>query len=294
MHLRVLTINVQHDEGDPRRTRLVNEELRRLEPDVVAFQEVCYPNRRDQLAELVAGTGLHTTHQAYVLGYLPPHADRYGGTAVATRWPLRVVEVVGQPQIDATELHWWTLAVSVVVPDVGELLFITPTTAWRADAEEARERQAKGVTDLDARHRRTLPTIIAGDLNAHPQAGSIRYLSGLQSLDGRSVHYHDAWAVAGDGPGHTWSVDNPTAALEIDRLVGQPGHRQRIDYVFLGSAPAHPRARPRIVSAQLVGGRPVDGVWLSDHAGVLVDVDVDVDLDIDAGAQAPRPVAGSG
>lgn len=58
MHLRVLTINVQHDEGDPRRTRLLNGELRRLEPDVVAFQEVCYPNRWDQLAELVAGTGL--------------------------------------------------------------------------------------------------------------------------------------------------------------------------------------------------------------------------------------------
>jgi endonuclease/exonuclease/phosphatase family metal-dependent hydrolase len=176
------------------------------------------------------------------------------------------------------------------------LLFITPTTAWREDAEEARERQAKEVTDLDARHRRTLPTISAGDFNAPPQAASIRYLSGLQSLDGRSVHYHDAWAVAGDGPGHTWSVDNPAAAFEIDRLVGQPGHRQRMDYVFLGSAPAHPQARARIVSAQLVGDRPVDGVWLSDHAGVLVDVgvDVDADLDIDPGAQAPRRVAGSG
>jgi len=45
--------------------------------------------------------------------------------------------------------------------------------------------------------------------------------------------------------------------------------------VFVGSADAHPEARARIVVARLVADRPVDGVWLSDHAGVLVDVDVE-------------------
>ena len=267
--------NVQHDAGDPRRTGLLNRELRRLGPDLVAFQEVCYPDRRDQLAELVAGTGLHTTHQAEVLDYLPPDADRYGGTAVATRWPHRVVEVLDERPADGADDHDWTLAVSVRLPGLGEQLLIVPTTAWRLDAEAARERQAVEVGELDARRRAALPTIVAGDLNAGPEAASIRYLSGLQTLDGRSVHYHDAWAVAGDGPGHTWSVDNPVAAAEIGRLVGQPGHRRRIDYVFVGSAHAHPRARARIVAARLVGDRPVDGVWLSDHAGVLVDLEVE-------------------
>jgi endonuclease/exonuclease/phosphatase family metal-dependent hydrolase len=276
MRLRVLTLNVQNDEGDPRRTGLLNQELRRLAPDLVAFQEVCYPGERDQLAELVAGTGLaHTTHQAAALAHPPPHADRYGGTAVATRWPHRVLEVLDRRPSGAADLHWWTLAVSVQVPEVGEQLLIAPTTPWRLDAEAARERQAVEVAELDARHRARLPTIIAGDLNASPQAASIRYLSGLQALDGRSVHYHDAWAVAGDGPGHTWPVDDPAAAAEVDRVVGQPGHRRRIDYVFVGSAQAHPRARARIVAARLVGDRPVGGVWLSDHAGVLVDLDVD-------------------
>jgi len=32
-----------------------------------------------------------------------------------------------------------------------------------------------------------LPTIIAGDFNATPDAASIRYLAGRQSLGGRSV-----------------------------------------------------------------------------------------------------------
>lgn len=252
MRLRVLTINVRNDEGDPRRTGLLNRELRRLAPDLVAFQEVCYPGRRDQLAELVAGTGLHPTHQAAVLDHLPPDADRYGGTAVASRWPHRIRGVVEGRLGEDPGVYWWTLAVSVPVPSLGEQLVIAPTTPWQLDAEAARERQAVEVTELDARHRGTLPTIILGDLNAGPEAASIRYLSGLQTLNGRGAHYHDAWAVAGAGPGHTWTVDNPLAAAEIERVIGQPGHRRRIDYVFVGSAHAHPRGRARIAAARLL------------------------------------------
>jgi len=59
------------------------------------------------------------------------------------------------------------------------------------EAESARERQAVALADLDARTE-PLPTIIAGDFNATPEAASIRYLTGLQSIGGRSVHYHDA------------------------------------------------------------------------------------------------------
>lgn len=273
--LRVLTCNVQNGAGDdPERTRLQNRELRRLAPDLVAFQEVAYPGGGgDQLAALLAGTGLHATHQAGVLAEVPPHADRYGGTAVATRWPHRVVEAVDQ-SVPGDPLPWYALAVTVPVPGEGELLFLAPTSAWRLDAEAAREAQAVRLAELDARHRAALPTVIAGDFNAAPDAASIRYLTGLQSLDGRSVHYHDAWAVAGDGPGHTWSVDNPRGAAEIDLLVGQPGHRRRIDYVFVGDALAHPRGRARIVAARRVLDGPVDGVWLSDHAGVLVELEV--------------------
>jgi endonuclease/exonuclease/phosphatase family metal-dependent hydrolase len=260
VRLRVLTINVQNDEGDARRTGLLNRELRRLSPDLVAFQEVCYPGRRDHLAELVAGTGLFATHEAGLLATPPPGADRYGGTAIATRRPHRVREILENRLADA---DWWTLAASVAVPGTGDLLFIVPTTPWRPDHSAARERQAVEITGLAARHRGPLPTIIAGDLNAAPETASIRHLTGSS--------YQDAWAAAGDGPGYTWTVDNPLAAAEIARLIGQPGHRRRIDYVFVGSA-APPA---RIVAARLVADRPVDGVWLSDHAGVLVDLDVE-------------------
>src|ERR1039458_1964544 len=72
MKLRILTINVQNDEGDPRRLGLINSELRRLDPDIVAFQEVLRTGERDQLDELLDGPDRQGTHQAQAMAYAPP------------------------------------------------------------------------------------------------------------------------------------------------------------------------------------------------------------------------------
>ncbi|CAM4441837.1 endonuclease/exonuclease/phosphatase family protein [Nocardia ninae] len=274
MHLRIVTINVQNKEGDPRRPALLNQELRRLAPDLVALSEVV---DTEQLDVLLDGTELHGTHQAEVMAYTPPFVDRYGGTAVASRWPHQVVEVLDLRLGGAGDVPWCTVAAKVPLPGEGEVLFVSTTAAWRLDAGAVREQQAVALSDLDARHRTDLPTIIAGDFNADPDAASIRYLTGRQSISGRSVHYHDAWEVAGDGPGHTWSVDNATAAALFDQIVRQPGHRRRLDYVFTGSWHAHPKARCEIRAAQLAFDRPTDGVWPSDHYGVVVDVEIGKD-----------------
>jgi endonuclease/exonuclease/phosphatase family metal-dependent hydrolase len=257
--MRVLTFNVQTDVGDPRRTGLINAELHRLAPDLVALQEVRRDDARDQLADLVAGTGLHTSHQVELIGPPPPGAEVYGGTAVATRWPHRVAEVREHRPGGPGDVHWWTLAVTVPVPGAGELLFVVPTTPWQPGAEAARVRQAGEIADLPARYR--VPTVVAGDLNARPEAASLRLLIGRG--------FRDAWAEAGDGPGWTWSVDNPLAAAEIERVLGRPEHRARIDHVLAGPG-------ARVTAARLVGDRPIEGVWLSDHAGVLVDLEVPV------------------
>ena len=161
MHLRVLAINVWNTAGDPRRIDLLNSGIRRIAPDLVAFEEVIQSPERKQLEELLQGTGLHGTHQADVMASTPPWVDRYGGSAVATRWPHRVAEVVDPRLPDAMDVPWATMAVSVPVPDEGELLFISASTSWRLEAESARERQAVALADLDARHRgpfrRSLP-----------------------------------------------------------------------------------------------------------------------------------------
>jgi endonuclease/exonuclease/phosphatase family metal-dependent hydrolase len=277
MNLTVLAINVWNNAGDSRRMGLLNSELRRIAPDLVAFEEVLQTPEYSQLEELLDGTGLHGTHQLDVVTSAPPWIDHYGGSAVATRWPHRVAEVIDPRLPDAMDVPWATMAVSVPIPNEGELLFISASTSWRLEAESARERQAVALADLDARHRGPLPTIIAGDFNATPEAASIRYLTGLQSIGGRSVHYHDAWAVGGNGPGYTWNIDNPNGRSEMASIIRQPHHRRRIDYVFVGSWNAHPKAHCIINSAELAFDQPVDGIWASDHYGVLVNLEVGMD-----------------
>lgn len=275
--LRVLTLNVENLEGDDRRTKAINQEVRRIAPDLVSFQEVVRSPERNQLDELLAGTELHGTHQGDAMSYAPPWSDRYGGTAIATRWPHTTLEVLDMRIAGGSDVPWCTVAVSVPIPGEGDVLFIGTTAAWRLDAEMVREQQAIALTDLDARHRRRLPTIIAGDFNAAPEAASIRYLRGLQSLGGRSVHYHDAWEIAGDGPGHTWTVDNPNTREVVSAVVRQSEHRRRIDYVFIGSWHEHGDAYCQVRSAALGFDRPIDGVWASDHYGVVVDVELGTD-----------------
>jgi endonuclease/exonuclease/phosphatase family metal-dependent hydrolase len=274
MRIRVVTLNIWNEEGDPRRLEVINRELLELRPDFLALQEVIHNDQRSQLDALLDGTGLHATHQAQTGAVIPPAAADYGGNAIATRWPHRIVEAMDLRMSDAGDVPWFTLAAMVPLPELGEVFFIAPTISWRLAAESARERQAVALTDLDSRHRTDLPTIIAGDFNATPAAASIRYLTGLQSIGGRSVYYHDAWAVAGDGPGHTWSAGNPNAGLEVEKIVRQPNHRRRIDYIFVGSWDAHPKAYCRVEAVSLAFHRPINGIWPSDHFGVLADLEI--------------------
>lgn len=261
MQVRALTLNVWNDAGDPRRVEVINHALQRLQPDLVSFQEVVHAPGAAQLDALLSGTGLTGRHQFDL--DRSPRDGRRDGIAVATRWPHRVCEVTEH-----------AVAVAVDVPGEGELLFVGVAASYELDDAAAREREALALAELDSRHRRVLPTVLAGDFNAVPEASSLRYLCGLQSLDGRSAHYHDAWAVAGRGPGWTWDAANPNAATEIEQIIRQPGHRRRIDYVLVGSWHAHPHAWAEVRSAALAFDEPADGVWPSDHFGVLVELDV--------------------
>jgi endonuclease/exonuclease/phosphatase family metal-dependent hydrolase len=57
-------------------------------------------------------------------------------------------------------------------------------------------------------------------------------------------------------------------------IVGQPGYRERFDYVFVSGWDAHPKGHARVTSAKLAFDHPVEGMWLSDHFGLVVDLEV--------------------
>jgi len=98
------SFNVWNEEGDFLRMEFINRELRRLDPDLVAFQEVVQTSERDQLAKLLEDANLHGTHQAQGTAVSPPGAERYGRNAIATRSPHKLIEVLDLRTTDATDV----------------------------------------------------------------------------------------------------------------------------------------------------------------------------------------------
>jgi endonuclease/exonuclease/phosphatase family metal-dependent hydrolase len=265
--MRVLQLNMWARYGPyadrrPQLRRLFED----LRPDLVALQEV---DRSDsgssQAAELLEGLD-------YEVRYTPHPGDRHPGIAVASRLPI-VAEAV-------RELGHDGVAIAARVETAGGRLWFCSAVplSWLPGREGEREDECvvldTWLTDLAAKDE--LPPILAGDFDATPDAASIRFLTGLQSLQGRSTYWADAWALAGDGtPGFTWTSDSPYVQPFAEAAFGEPVHHRRIDYVFVGS-PIRWRPRLVITDAEVVG-RFADGVAPSDHYGVLAEIELDGD-----------------
>lgn len=269
--VRVLTLNLWNvSEPYAERMAVVQAGIAALQPDLIALQEVIV--RRDgfdQAADALAGLGYHTrfapafrwTDDGRVA------ADGEGdafGNCVASRWPIVAAERRPLPGEESGERRC-ALAAHVAAP-FGVVPFLCTHLNWKFHHGVFRERQVVALAALAEQWARgaAFPPILAGDLNAEPDATEIRFLCGLTSLEGRSTYFQDAWRVRGaGGPGHTWDNRNPYAAT-----VYEPD--RRIDYILVGLPDL--TARGSIAHAALAFSEPVDGVWASDHFGVVADI----------------------
>ncbi len=262
MSLRVLTLNLWHDAGPwSQRRAAIARWLDRLEPDLIGFQEALRRPDYDQVGDLLDGRGYHVD---YVAASRAWRGAEDFGNAVASRWPIAEREEMALPDAGDGETRA-ALSVRVEAP-FGSVGFTATHLNWKFRHGVVRERQVVAVCELALRRRPRggFPPLLVGDFNAEPESAEIRYVTGLQSLDGGSVAFLDAWRMGGDGgPGITWSNRNRYArgALEPDR---------RIDYVFAG----FPRRDGvgRILRCQVVCDAEQDGVWPSDHFGVCAEL----------------------
>lgn len=265
--LKILTLNLWHDSGPwPQRCALIRDWITRLEPDLIGFQELLSGPGVDQLQQLVGDLGYEAQFLAASRFWLNPELDF--GNGIASRWPIRSRHELELPGGGDDETR---SALSVVVEAPipgGRLCFTTTHLNWKLHHGRVRERQVVALCDhvLALASSEQFPSIIVGDFNAEPDSSEIRFMQGLHSLDGRSVHFRDAWRVAGgEGPGLTWSNRNPYArqSFEPDR---------RLDYVFSGYPMLGGSGFTE--SCRVVCDQQQDGVWPSDHFGVYAELRV--------------------
>lgn len=114
-----------------------------------------------------------------------------------------------------------------------------------------------------------------GDLDTDPPATSVRFWTGRQSLNGVSVCYRDAWESKHPREsGQPFTPDNPTSprpGCQRHVCPCRDWPHRRIDYVLVRLGMHGGNALDGL-HCERVFDQPVDGVWASDHFGLVADV----------------------
>lgn len=258
--LRLYTHNIWGTHGDwPGRRRVLSDGIRALDPDLITFQETVVSGDDDQVSETLAD-GYHVAHSR-------ERGEDGVGIAIASRWPIQnVTELDLNLTPRTSDFACTTMIAEIDAPaPFGPILLVNHFPDYQVDHEHEREVQtvlaARSVEERAA--NQPMHVLLSGDLDAEPDAASLRFLAGKQSLDGLSVCYRNAWDALHPGePGGTFVPDNP--------LAPDDWPFQRIDHIFIRCG-AHGGPSLRIVGCELVFDEPVDGVWASDHFGLVAD-----------------------
>jgi len=260
MTLKLVTLNIWNRQGPwPRRMALLVQGLRELEPDVIGLQEVLELQGEDQAREIADALGYHA---AYAPAQTLAGGPLTMGNAVVSRWPI--VDRAAWPLPAGDEDERTLLRVAVATPAGRLPVYVTHLT-WQFHLGHLREQQVRAIDDRvrETRDKDALPPVLMGDFNAEPDSDEIRFLRGLTSLGGRGTYWADCFAVAGEGPGHTFARDNGYAAV-----MHEPS--RRIDYIFVRGPDRALRGEP--LAARVVLDRPDGDAWPSDHYGVYAEV----------------------
>jgi len=233
--LRVLCYNIHYGQGNDGVYDLerLADVIRKTKPDLVALQEV------DVVVERSG-----RVHQARRLSELTGLPVRYGptqhyqgglfGNAVLTNLPIVDVRIEPLPYTESTaDLTTYpraAIAVTVTSKSGKPLRFIS--THFQHNVPEDRVAEAKAINTLFANDDETMPTILAGDMNATPESEPVQILN-------------EKWTNAIDA--------------DVSPSVPSSQPRTRIDYVFYRGA-----------SLKMLESSVIAEPMASDHCPVLV------------------------
>lgn len=246
------------------------EGIRAQKPDLVAFAESLKTDEYDQTVD-VLGEGYNVAYSKA--------CDKNGmGISIATRWPIQEVQEVDlsvTPRTAGFPCAALVAAISAPAP-IGSLLFVNHFPNFQLSFERERELQAIATARFVEKRvgKTNQQVILVGDFDADPDAASVRFWSGRQSLGDISVCYRDAWqSVHPDQPGHTFTPCSPVVKNEM--VKGMRPFRdwpfRRIDYILVRFG-AHGGTAWDITSCERIFDKPVNGVWASDHYGLVADL----------------------
>lgn len=237
----MVTFNLHHDREDwPARRQVILRELKALQPDAIALQEVIQkPGVRNQAAWLARQLGYD---YQFVSTDPPGRSKRYGNALLTRRPVLARSEHLLEPRED-----YRTVAHLRIEVDGQPINIYATHLHERADARggQVRTQQVADLLLFIARTFGDAPVVIAGDFNALVDASDLSALRNQYGDSFGSVHVNNALAQVSTLNRHYF--DAPS----------------RIDHVFF--------QQDRLLAreARLLFDQPyAEGRWASDHYGV--------------------------
>lgn len=257
--MKIATYNVWNsDTGMPEREKQIIDEIRALDADVVALQEV-----RDRAFNERLLQGTDYPNHCFV-----PHEGR-----VVTVEPWRREEglaVYSKHPIKYSKYLEYTLF--VVVEHLGSsILLVNVHLPWDSviAQEECIVSIVRELSAIEADYR-----FILGDFNCSETSSVHQYIKGLRSLNGTEVsHYWTDLAFVAEeflGIRREMTLD----LMNNPRWKGKPltDNSSRVDSIFIHDC--FPRPYPVLRALRYFGKEvsPKTGFCASDHYGVLVDL----------------------
>lgn len=251
-NLKVVTLNLLNDPTYwPRRAPLIVDELKSLQPDLIALQEVSLPDNTAQwIADRLEGYSVHVT---------PKSGGRREGLAILSRLPV-------ESHAGFSFEHQGRVAQRVLVRYAGRpWIFVNTHLYWQPFDDRRRAAEIQTLIDwLPA------PAIVCGDFNAEPDYRSIalvkqRFRSAYAAANGREPDYTCPTPLyRGPAPRHVAR----RALLRLGGWLDRPHNatwRGTLDYVFFDP-------EIEVGECRLAFDRPAPDdprIYPSDHFGLM-------------------------
>jgi endonuclease/exonuclease/phosphatase family metal-dependent hydrolase len=271
--IRVATLNTLHN---PKllsgRGKLIVDELHEIQPDIICFQEVM----KETPFNLPAFVQKELGFKGFVQGDSVPtkYQGVTSGNVIISRNFVDTVRSLGTVTSNPKEVP--SVAISTTI-DGQRVEVINSHFAWGGDSESQRQQQALMVDRYARRAREAKPgcmVVLAGDLNATPDADVIRFLDGSTTLGLTSTLWADAFDNAGN-PDESCTVRNDnefakSTAMSVGIQFPEMMPERRIDYIKSYGF-SYGRTGSPLLCKRWADSTDETGLTISDHYGLYAD-----------------------